>query len=602
MKPIILDIETSARHPWNGRLLVTGIGDRAYAGGLAQARMLLARPRLVVCQTNFDLSYLGRAGVTIHPGVEYHDVKVMSWLVDPLQSLALDDLTERWVGYRPPKYIKRRKGVIMWDHPDQPILPIEEAPIEQVLEYNRSDLSSTADLYERMKTELMARDMWEHFLKYAVPFSKLLVEMEIAGVPLDRERTYGLLREKTADMNQLEQQLKESVGVAAFNPASPSHVSDYLFTPELTIKTRWKTDDDPPAGATEVKRGRVWVTGTASVSGLKLKPPPAIKNKDGSIPVRPSVRAPTLRAFFPDHPWIGEYLKFKRLQKLTSSFLEPLLDGCHNGRIYGGFDQSGTDTGRIAAKEPNLMAMDKSDDIRSLFAGNLVVGDYAGLEVRLSAHFSQDPRMLDIFLNGKDLYGTFAADAWGGPETKANPRRALMKTLVLGTQYGAQAKKLAQVLNEDGFRHSVKEAGELLKTLERVMPRMFEWREEVIAQARYDKYVETIAGIKRPLPNIDSKDWKEAADSERQAVSTKVQGSASEIVRGAMLAAREAVDPLEARMILQVHDEILWERGEAWSADAFDRLRNACETGYGFDISVPLIFEAKEAQSWAEKL
>jgi DNA polymerase I-like protein with 3'-5' exonuclease and polymerase domains len=601
VRPVILDIETSARHPWNGKLLVTGIGTQAYEGGLAQARMLLARPNLIVCQTNFDLSFLGRAGVKMHPGVEYHDVKVMSWLVDPLQSLALDDLTERWVGYRPPKYIKKRGGVIMWDHPAQPILPIEDAPIEQVIEYNKSDLSSTADLYERMKTELMARDMWEHFLEYAVPFSKLLVEMEVAGVPLDRARTEALLAEKVADMDRLEQELKKSVGLDAFKPSSPAHVSDYLFTPKLTINTRWNVKEDAPVGAKEIKRGRVWVFGTASVPGLKLKPPPSIKNKDGSVPKRPSVRAPTLRAFFPDHEWIGEYLKYKRLQKLTSSFLEPLLDGEHNGRIYGGFDQSGTDTGRIAAKEPNLMAMDKSDDIRSLFAGALVVGDYAGLEVRLSAHFSQDPRMLDIFLNGKDLYGTFAADAWGGPETKANPRRALMKTLVLGTQYGAQAKKLAQVLNEDGFRHSVKEAGELLKTLESVMPRMFEWREEVIAQARYDKYVETIAGVKRPLPNIDSKDWKEAADSERQAVSTKVQGSASEIVRGAMLAARSAVDPSEARMILQVHDEILWERGEQWSTDAFDRLRLACETGYGYNLSVPLIFEAKEAQSWAEK-
>ena len=601
MNAVVLDIETSARHPWNGKLLVTGIGTQAHEGGLTQARMLLARPRLVVCQTNFDLSYLGRAGVKMHPGVEFHDLKCMGWMIDSTQSLSLDDMTDRWIGYCPPKYIKKRGGVIMWDHPKQPILPIEEAPIEQVLEYNRSDLKATAELYECFVTELMARDLWENFTTNAVPFSKLLVEMEIAGVPLDRARTEKLLAEKLADMDKHRNELKRLVGINAFNPASPQHVSDYLFTPELTIKTRWAVNDTPPSGAQEIKRGRVWVTGTASVPGLRLKPPPAIKNKDGETPKRPSVRAPTLRGFFPDHPWIHEYLKYKRLQKLTSSFLGPLLEGCHNGRVYGGFDQSGTDTGRIAAKEPNLMAMDKSDDIRSLFAGALVVGDYAGLEVRLSAHFSQDPRMLDIFLNGKDLYGTFAADAWGGEETKSNPRRALMKTLVLGTQYGAQAKKLAQVLNEDGFKHTVKEAGQLLLTLERVMPRMFEWREEVIAQARYDKYVETLSGIKRPLPNIDSAVWKEAADSERQAVSTKVQGSASEIVRGAMLAARQAVDPYEACQILQVHDEILWERGPLWTADAFDRLRGACENGHGFELTVPLIFEAKEAQSWAEK-
>lgn len=594
MKPVILDIETSARYPWKGKLLVTGIGTQAYVGGLAQARMLLARPNIVVCQTNFDLSYLGRAGVRMHPGVEFHDLKTMGWEIDSTQSLALDDLTEKWIGYRPPKYIKIRGGVVMWDHPEQPMLPIEEAPIEQVVEYNKSDLKATAELYECFKTELMAIDRWESFLKYSVPFSKLLVEMEVAGVPLNREATERMLEAKLADMERLNRELKKTVGTNFFNPAAPAQVSDYLFTPKLTIKTRWRIDEKPPANAEETKRGRIWVSGTSSVKGLRLKAPE-------HYTARPSVNANILKVFFPDNPFVIEYLRFKRLQKLTSSFLEPLLENVHEGRIYGRFDQSGTDTGRIAAREPNLMAVDKSEDIRSLFSGALVVGDYSGLEMRISAHFSQDPMLVDVFRSGKDIYGTMAAEAWGGPAAKSNSRRPLMKTLVLGSQYGAQAKKLATVLNQEGFKHTVKEAGDLLKTLERVMPRMFEWREEVIAEAKYNEYAETLGGYRRPLPGINSKVWKEKADAERQAVSTRVQGTASEIVRGAMLAAREAVDPLEARQILQVHDEILFERGPEWSADAFDRLRNACETGYGYDLSVPLIFEAKEARTWAEK-
>lgn len=601
--PVMLDIETTGRMPWEGRLICAGVGSRAVPGddGRFVARMLLARPNTVVCHTNYDLRWVLLDGASMHAGVGFHDTKVMAWLVDPTTPLDLESLADRYLGFEPPKYIKMRGKILMWDHPAQPIMPLEDAPLEQVLEYNESDLSTTQRLYEYLKARLEFEGLWQHFLEEEAPFSRLLVEMEAAGMPINRDATeleLGVTRQR---MDEIRTDLRRRVGTETFNPGAANQVADYLYGRELQIKARWKVGEEPPVGAEERSRGRIWVQGVATVPGRALKPPPMERGKDGKMPTRPTVNAKALRVFYVEDEWVQIYLAYKRQEKIAGSFLEPLLEWEHNGRVHGRFDQSGTDTGRISGKDPNLTAIDKSPAIRSLFRGDLVIGDYSGLEMRLSAHFSQDPGLMDIFLNGKDVYGTMASHAWGGPETKQHPKRPLMKTLVLGSQYGAQAKKLAAELNEKGFRHTVQEAGQLLKTLEHIMPRMFEWREEVIEQVRHNGHSTTIGGRHRPLPNIRSRDWKLKSDAERQAVSSTVQGSAADIVRRAMLVARRAVSVPEARMLLQVHDEILWQRGPEWSEDAFARLRRACEFEHGFTLSVPLIFEAKEAQSWAEK-
>jgi DNA polymerase-1 len=130
---------------------------------------------------------------------------------------------------------------------------------------------------------------------------------------------------------------------------------------------------------------------------------------------------------------------------------------------------------------------------------------------------------------------------------------------------------------------------------------MFEWREEVIAEARSLGYVVTIGGRKRHLADIDSADWFKMAKSERQAVNSKVQGSAADIVRRAMLALRSTFPPSVLAICLQVHDEILAIRGPEWDDSFFPTVVNLCEYGTGFELDVPLVFEATIASSWAAK-
>jgi DNA polymerase-1 len=177
-----------------------------------------------------------------------------------------------------------------------------------------------------------------------------------------------------------------------------------------------------------------------------------------------------------------------------------------------------------------------------------------------------------------------------------------MKIVWLASQYGARGDTLAQTMAEGGVRgYSGAQADAYLADIQKTVPRMFEWREEVIAQARIDGRVVTIGGRPRALADINSAAWQLRFSAERQAVNTLVQGSAADIVRRAMLAARAAVAPSTARICLQVHDEIIWKRGRRFTEGTLKTLRKICETGTGYALDVPLKFELAVAESWADK-
>lgn len=619
----VLDIETSGDAPWKGELICVGMGGRVYRPdeGRKMARLLMAkRGTTIVSHTNYDLRWLTLDGARLADGVIYHDTKVMAWMLDSTQELDLESLVVRYLGYVPPKLIKMRSGRVMFQCEDGELRPIENAPWDEVAAYNQSDIDSTAELYEHLRASLQEQDLWELYVTEEAPFSRLLIEMESAGLPFDPAEA-ELLREKAIEQGgALKAEVIAATGVPDFNPGSPAQVASYLYDEICQFDVKFDiprlngiaperkqaaVESIAPPGVVVTKIGRDYAYGTLTIEGRGLKAPKIEKWKPADA--RPTTNAKTLRVMHGNDPWVQQYLHWKQVVRMEQ-FLTQWLglkrlapDG--TWRLHGRFDQSGTVTGRLSGKEPNLQQVptDEEWNVRRLFPGNLVIGDYAGLEVRLSAHFSRDPVMMDIFANGKDLYGTLAAHAWGGPETKENENRGLFKILMLASQYGAQGEKLAMTLALGGMHFTTKQANDLLKDLQSTMPRLFEWREEVVDQARALGYVVTLAGRKRHLPNINSADWHDMAKSERQAVNSIVQGSAADVVRRAMLRCREAVDPESARIILQVHDEILWERMPGWKPEDFDTIVTLCETGFGFDLDVPLVFEAKVAQAWSEK-
>jgi DNA polymerase I-like protein with 3'-5' exonuclease and polymerase domains len=623
MQYTVLDIETTGNLPWLGDLVAVGIGERVYRpdAGFLAAYDTLQSDATVVAHTNYDLRWLVLAGARLGDDLQYHDTKVMAWMDDSAQELALDDLARKYLRKVPKKPIRIRKGRVMFDlglwrgRPDLPnLVPIEDVPWPTMKAYNQSDIDIEARLYEVLRARLQERGLWQQFLEEEAPFSKLLIEMETTGLPFDKERAAVLLGTTVEKIADLHQRLAEATGAIGFNPASHEQVKAFLYgelwsndvkfdiprlnglTPEEKLE---RVKSIAPPGVEVTRVGRDYAYGVQWLDGRAWKP---LKRK---VPVtgemKITVSSKKLDVVYGDDPWIQDFVAFKREDKLRG-YLEAWIEMEHGGMLHGRFDQSGTISGRLAGREPNLQQVSKESDVRTLFRGDLVVGDYGQLEARLAAHFSGCPVMGDIFRADRDLYGVLAARAWGGPESKENEHRDLAKVVWLASQYGAQGDTLAQTMAEGGVRgYSGDDANDLLVDIQKTVPTMFQWREEVVQQARIDGYVVTIGGRVRALADINSAAWQLRYSAERQAVNTYVQGSAADIVRRAMLAARKAVAPSTARICLQVHDEILWKRGRKFTSATLAKLRKVCETGTGYALDVPLKFEVSIAESWADK-
>lgn len=622
----VVDIETAGDMPWNGALVAVGIGGNVWepSRGRAMAGLIMSKPgTTLVAHTNFDFRWLMLDGARLGSDVQYHDMKVMAWMLDATQELALDALAERYCGFTPPKPIKRRQGRIMYDCAigmglcrELGLIPIEDVPWDEMVAYNQSDLRTEAELYEVLRMKLQEQGMWDYFLEEEAPFSKLLLEMEVAGVPYDAEAGAEMLERLEREAEEISGRLVAMTGAPDFNPGSGDQVAAFLYGDVWTHKFRFPIPRmlATPASeklamaemlcpnATVTKVGRDYAYATLTLDGMGLRAPKIEKDpRTGKLKKRPTVSGKVLNVMHGGNPWVADYVVWKKKTKLMS-YLVDWNERVRHGRLHGRYDQSGTVTGRLSGKEPNLQQVAHGADIRDLFRGDLVVGDYAGLEVRLSAHFSGDPVMLEIFREGKDLYGVLAANAWGGPSDKSNEGRGLMKVIMLGSQYGARGEKLSEILAIAGMRgYTAHKANALLKDLQNTLPRLFEWREEVIEEAKSLGYVTTLAGRRRHLAGIGSADWKTMAKAERQAVNSKVQGSAADVVRRAMLKARREIDPTETKILLQVHDEILWERGPQFAGWHLDALQEICESGHGFDLIVPLSFEPAIVSSWAGK-
>jgi DNA polymerase I-like protein with 3'-5' exonuclease and polymerase domains len=274
-------------------------------------------------------------------------------------------------------------------------------------------------------------------------------------------------------------------------------------------------------------------------------------------------------------------------------------------RLYGRFNQTGTKTGRLSSSEPNLQNQPShgplGERMRSLFQGRLIVGDYSQLEPRLMAHFSEDPVLMDVFINGRDLYRVLAAHVFGVTYDDVNDeQRGIAKVLVLAMGYGAGAKKVAQILTINGYPTTEDRAAEYLVYLTELFHRFFAWREHVIRRVKATGYVSTLSGRHRRLRAAfaDLKNWKNVGYGERQAVNAIVQGSAGDIVSRVMV---RGLWQHEQTLLAQVHDELVWE----WTGVGYDPspqqleyIQEVGETAHGFDLRVPLLFEPHFGHSW----
>ena len=620
---MVLDLEWDGNDPGQ-KLLALGIGHKSYPADAIPASVLseLADPLIdKMTFTKADHRWLMQHGFKVRGDII--DVQTLAWCYDERTRLDLDWCVKHYLDKDPDKRIHNIAGKVMFKCDDGEDVLLGDAPIDQLLAYNERDMLYTGELYNELVRRLTATKQYDYWEKMHKPFTRVLLDMEMNGIPINLKETRKMAEEVREGMAHLEVRLKTYGQLPPeFNLGSNTQMVNYLFTDEFEFPARiavtkeqmqvLKDGDWPvwlPTNFIVNKLGRDYVHGVYVLKGLGMKPKikaPKCKEKKCEHPspadCTPSVSSKTLKVFHGDNPWVESLLEWRLLDK-ANQFLTVWLDVARKGRIYARFNQTGTATGRLSSSEPNLQNIPSrgalGSRIRGLFqapAGSVLVnGDYNQIEPRLMAHFSQDPMMLKAFHDRIDIYEQATVAVLGQRYPKGTPERQLVRTCFLAMGYGAQPAKIRSNLAEEGFRFPLWKVEKAYNGIVELYQVFWDWKDVVVAEAKENHYVETIAGHRRHLSFDRENAWK----AERQAVNSRIQGSAADIVQTTMIIAAETFPTW--KMIAAVHDEIMWETtlNEA-SKEIINVLQMIAEEGHGFKLNVPLVFEPKVVKSWQE--
>lgn len=418
-----------------------------------------------------------------------------------------------------------------------------------------------AQLFEQR----MEKDgLLELFRRLEMPLLPVLAGMEQSGVAIDAAAFRSFLDDVQGQLDQLTAHVYELAGTQ-FNIRSAQQLGDVLF------------------------------------NGLGLPAPR--KTKGGQA----STSQQTLEKLAGQHPVVDSILQYRKLEKMRSTYLDPLprlVDP--QGRIHTTFNQKATATGRLSSSNPNLQNIPVRGPLgkrmRSCFIAGpgrlLVSADYSQVELRVLAHVSQDPALLEAFRNGEDIHARTAALVYDLPPDQVSPdQRRNAKTINFGLIYGMGAQKLAQEL-----KISTTQAKDFIARYFERLQGLKEFYEGVEASARKHGFVTTLGGRRRLLPDINSASGQAAALARRQAINTVIQGSAADIIKLAMLAVArdERLRELDARLLLQVHDELLLEvpadAAEEAGALVARLMQDVCPAGK--ELSVPLLVDWGTGHDW----
>ncbi len=515
----------------------------------------------------FDMHLLRKLGVRLENPV---DTMVAQWLVNENSSLALKTLAkfnlgikEELAGFR--DLLKYTKGVVGKKRMDE--VSILEIPFDILGPYAALDARLAYDLWNYLIPELKNEDQWNHFHEMQMPFTKVLMNMEARGVRIDhkaassvKERYEALRQEAEEEWNE---RTEEIMGEPV-NPRSPKQLQELLYDNLRLVTTR------------TTKSGAM---STDELTLLRLK----TQDKSGLVEV---------------------LLKYRKYNKMIDTYLGALLNKTHNDRIHTNFNQTGTVTGRLSSSgDINLQNQpsrgEYGKDIRSCFIaseGHDLVGiDYSQIELRILAHFSRDEHLVKAYLWGADVH-QMTADRLGGVP------RYLGKATNFGKVYGQGPVTLADVLEKDGHPRPTKsQAQKWLEDYDRMYPGIPKWIRFELIKARENNYVETLAGRRRHVEGLHHHDKWQRARAERQAINSIIQGSAGDAINTAMLWAAEIAPEYEAHMLLQVHDELLFEvpgdNSKAFAEVIQQKMEDVREH---FNISVPIIAEPNIGPNWSE--
>ncbi len=424
-----------------------------------------------------------------------------------------------------------------------------------------ADTNTLLELYPVLDAKLREYGMEKLYCEIELPLCRVLSDMEQAGFLVDREALHDFGESLNGDIDALQQSIWQHAG-HAFNINSPKQLGEVLFE-ELMLPSGKKT-----------KTG--WSTNIDVMEKLRGK-----------------------------HPIVDEVLEYRTLTKLKSTYADGLLKVIgEDGRIRSSFQMTVTATGRLSSTEPNLQNIPVRKklgaEIRKMFVAApgmvLVDADYSQIELRLLAHISGDAAMREAFLSGEDFHSVTASKVFGVPLVEVTPTlRSRAKAVNFGIVYGISAFSLAQDIGV-----YPNEAKAYMDAYLDKYHGVRDYMERIKEQAKKDGYVETIFRRRRWLPELKSANFNVRAFGERVALNMPVQGAAADIIKLAMVNVhrRLAEEGLRARLILQVHDELIVECPQEEAARVQALLEQEMENAVS--LSVPLLAEAHTGHSWAE--
>ncbi len=505
----------------------------------------------------FDLQVLACQGVEVKGSL--FDTMIAHYLLEPDLRHGMDFLSETYLGYSPISITELigKKGK------DQGSMA-DVAP-ELVAQYAGEDADITWQLYQHFAPLLPQNGVDALFKQVEMPLVRVLSDIELTGVAIDTQALaeFSLVLEKQS--LELEQAIYRLAGTT-FNIGSPKQLGEVLF--EL----------------------------------LKLDPK-AKKTKTGQYKTDEEV----LSALAVQHPIAQQVLEYRGVQKLKSTYVDALpgMINPKTGRVHTNYHQAVAATGRLSSQNPNLQNIpvktDQGREVRKAFVSGmegsvLLSADYSQIELRLIAEISGDPAMREAFKQGMDIHTATAARVYhvNPGEVTAELRRNA-KTVNFGIIYGISGFGLSQRL---GIPRA--EANELINNYFATYPRIKAYMEETIAKAKEQGFVETLMGRRRYIRDINSANATVRGYAERNAINAPIQGSAADLIKVAMINIwkRMKAEGLKSRMIMQVHDELVFEVMET----EVDKMKELVtwEMAHAMPTTVPLNAEAGVGSNWLE--
>ena len=504
----------------------------------------------------YDISMLAQYG--IHVKGKMFDTMLAHYLLEPEQRHNMDYLAEVYLNYLTiPIEDLIGKGRLQ--------KTMREVPVELVKEYAAEDADITLQLYEKLLPLLKENGVEKLFYEIEMPLVPVLSRMEANGVRIDTENLQQISEAFGIEIHKIEEEIYKAAGMP-FNIASPKQLGEVLFE-------RLRIDEK----AKKTKTGQ-YATGEDVLQKLSHK-----------------------------HPIIQMILDYRSFTKLKSTYLDalPALVNPKDGLIHTSYNQAVTATGRLSSNNPNLQNIpvrtEKGREIRRAFvprseAYTLLAADYSQIELRIIAHLSQDPAMVNDFNLGHDIHAATAAKVFHVPmDQVTKEQRSRAKAVNFGIIYGMSAFGLAERMEL-----SRSEAADIIKKYFEEYAGIKEYMNRSIALARERGYAETILGRRRYLRDINAANSVVRGFAERNAINAPIQGSSADMIKIAMIGIHEELQrqKMQSKMILQVHDELVFDAHldelDALKAIVQDKMVNA------LPLSVPVIVEMNTGANWLE--